>query len=90
MSRSVCVNAGKAFRTPDRASLETEESEVAFYCKNIYFGRLWERTCRISATIGRIKDMGGGGGALTGRGMINKEKGELVSIKVLLNFLIKV
>lgn len=27
------MNAGKAFRTPDRASLETEESQVAFRCE---------------------------------------------------------
>ena len=49
------MNAGKAFRTPDRASLETEESEVAFHCKNIYF-LTWERTCRVSATVGRREE----------------------------------
>lgn len=76
MSRSVCVNAGKAFRTPDRASLETEESEVAFHCKN-YFGR-GERTCRINATVGRIKEGGvDQNEVLTSTGVIKKEKLDL-------------
>lgn len=49
MSRSVCVNAGKAFRTPDRASLEKEESQVAFRCEKTSIDRIDvddERQCR--------------------------------------------